>query len=782
MPRNLSLFFLLFFGLAFRYVYPQSGQATIPPENRAKIGLVLSGGGAKGMAHVGVLKAMEKAGIKPDYITGTSMGAVVGGLYSLGYSADELEDIIRSIDWGLLISNRVSFKDIAFEEKEYYNRYLLEFPMVKGKIAFPSGLIQGQVLSDVLHYYTWPANSYETFDDFPIPFRCVATDIRTGKPLVFDRGYLQDALRSSIAIPTIFSAFELDSTSLVDGGVVNNFPVDLVREMGADIVIGVNVSDEDFREVADLGGFTGILMQIAMAPSLSITKDNIDATDIYIKPDLGEYSTGSFSSYSEILKLGTETGEKYFDQFKHLADSLGRKDIVSGLAFETDSIQLGKIEIRGNNLFSTDLIRSKMNIEEGEYVSRDRLESAVHSIYGMNGFYKVDYRLTPLGANRYSLLVRIKEKPSTLLSTAIHYDNQFSAGILLNFTAREVLGHNSRTVLLADISENPKFRFDYYKYTGTKKKYAFNLRLNYLRQELPDYVGGKESELQIGNNTRLEAQMISTNSLKQAFYIGGVFETSKSKYRFLSSVFDEFKNGKQTYFGARFKYYRNSQNDRNYPTKGAEALVEATLHFKDWLSINLLPGTDTVYLDTDGITVPIPKDLFDSFIDELEPNPYLSVYAKYSKYLGFGRKFQFHPEFATGITFSTEESDKVFSEFFVGGYQNVRFNDTRFWGLNYAEVQTPNFIKFGAEFQYIPLNKVYVRAGVNLLGVSQQLSFNDPDFFENIYQDEGYLGYGMDISYQSILGPISAGIGGNNKDKTLRSYISIGFSFNYSDR
>src|SRR5690606_12356264 len=262
---------------------------------------------------------MEKAGIKPDYITGTSMGAVVGGLYSLGYSADELEDIIKSIDWGLLISNRVSFKDIAFEEKEYYNRYLLEFPIVKGKIAFPSGLIQGQVLSDVLHYYTWPANAYKTFDDFPIPFRCIATDIRTGKAIVFDRGYLQDALRSSIAIPTFFSAFELDSTSVVDGGVVNNFPVDIVKEMGADIVIGVNVSFEDFVEVDDLGGFGGILMQIAMASSLSITKENIDATDIYIKPDLDDYTTGSFNSYNEIMELGKKTGEKYFDQFKQLA-------------------------------------------------------------------------------------------------------------------------------------------------------------------------------------------------------------------------------------------------------------------------------------------------------------------------------------------------------------------------------------------------------------------------------------------------------------------------------
>ncbi|PZX52000.1 patatin-like phospholipase family protein [Algoriphagus chordae] len=782
MLRSTTILFLFLFLSVSQLAFSQSKQTTSTKAKPAKIGLVLSGGGAKGIAHVGVIKAMEKAGIKPDYIVGTSMGAVVGGLYSLGYSADELEEIVRQIDWKLLISNRVSFKYIAFEEKEYYNRYLVEFPVVNGKIAFPSGLIQGQVLSDILHYYAWPANTYATFDDFPIPFRCVATDIRNGQPIIFDKGYLQDALRSSIAIPTVFSAFDLDSTSVVDGGVVNNFPVDIVREMGADIVIGVNVSDEDFREVDDLGGFTGILMQIAMAPSLTITKENIKQTDIYIKPDLEDYSTGSFSSYNEILALGAKTGEKYYDQFKQLADSLGRNDIISGLTFQSDSIQIDEIDIVGNKLFSTDLIRSKLNVEEGDYVNRDEMEAAVHGIYGMNGFYRVDYSLNKMPSNNYSLLVRNKEKPSTLLSAAIHYDNQFSAGILLNLTAREVIGRNSRAVFLADISENPKFRFDYYKYTGTKKNYAFNLRLNFLRQEIPTYLEGKEDEIQIGRNSRLEAQMISTNSLKHAFYFGGIFDTNVSKFKLLSTSLDGIKNGRQTYVGARFKYYRNSQNDRNYPTAGAEALIEGTFHFKDWIGINLKSGIDTIFLDTDIGPIPVTKDEFNSFIDDLVPNPYVSIYGKYSKYLRFSPKFQFHPDFAMGYTLTTESDSKVFTDFFVGGYQNVRFNDTRFWGLNYGEVQTPNFVKLGAEFQYIPFSKIYLRAGANFLGYSDQVPINDPDFLKNIYQEESYLGYGLDISYQSILGPISAGISGNNQDNSLRSYISIGFSFNYSDR
>ncbi|MCE7053418.1 patatin-like phospholipase family protein [Algoriphagus sp. AGSA1] len=779
MLRFSVLFFLIFFCFGMVPAISQSANET---EAGPKIGLVLSGGGAKGIAHVGILKSLEKAGIRPDYIVGTSMGAVVGGLYSLGYSADQLEEIIESIDWGLVISNRVSFKDIAFEEKEYYNRYLVEFPMVEGKIAFPSGLIEGQVLSDVLHYFTWPANSYRSFDDFPIPFRCVATDIRTGKAMVFDGGYLQDAIRASIAIPTAFTAFQLDSTSVVDGGVVNNFPVDVVREMGADIVIGVNVSFEDFQEIDELGGFGGILMQLAMAPSLSVTQAHINATDIYIKPDLKGFSTGSFSAYSEILEVGVRTGEEFYPQFQHLADSLGRKYFVQGLKEAKDSVRLGELSIVGNRLFSTDLIRSKLDMKEGDQVNREELEAGVRRVFGMNGFYKVDYTLEKGLEDEYDMKIRIKEKPSTLLSTAIHYDDQFSAGVLLNLTARDVLGHNSRTVLLADVSENPKLRLDYYKYTGVNKNFAFNFRVNHLRQQLPIYENGEEEQVEIGRNTRIEMQVITTSSLKQAFYLGGVMDLNRSRYRFSVSEVENLKSAHQNFLGGRGQYYRNSQNDRNFPTNGAESLLQATLHFKDWLRIKLLPGVDSVNINSGTGPVQIPVSLLDDFVKEITPNPYLTVLGRYTKFFSLGFKWQLIPEIGGAIVFSGEGEEKIFSQNFVGGYQNIRFTDVRFRGLNYAEVQTSNYLKVGADFQYIPFPKIYLRAGANMLGYSEHLPFQDPDFFNQVLQEDHYLGYGADISYQSILGPISAGLGSNSKDRKLRAYFSLGFSFNYSDR
>lgn len=758
--------------------YQQARSTTDQP----KIGLVLSGGGAKGMAHVGVIRAMEKAGIRPDFVVGTSMGSVVGGLYAMGYSADELEQIIRSINWDLIISNRVGFETVAFEEKEYYNRYLLEFPIRNGKISLPSGLIEGQMLSEVLHYYTWPARKYKNFDEFPIPFRCIATDISTGQPIVFQEGYLHDALRSSIAIPTAFTAFQLDSTMVVDGGVVNNFPVDVVRQMGADFVIGVNVSDEDFIRAEKLEGFAAILMQLSMAESLGKTAENIKQTNIYIKPDLGPYGTASFDDFDTILKIGDETGEKFYPQFKTLADSLGLADYGRGIGLEAVPIRFKNISVVGNSLFSTSLILSKLGLEAGEEVTRDELQDGINRVFGMNGFYKVDYSLVSDSEGEFSLQIRVKEKSSRLLNTSIHYDNQFSAGILLNYTARDLVGKSSRTVILADVSENPKFRIDHYKYVGSEKKFALNLRLNYLNQELPTYEGGVEQNITIVKNSRAEAQMISTSSLKQAFSFGLILENSNSKYRFNSIIPEGIKSAYQRYLGLKFRYYRNSQNDRNFPTKGAEGLIETIFNVQDWIGLNLESGLDTLFLDLDGELIPVPVSTLDNLVEALTPNPHLTFYGRYSKFLRLSSTIQIRPEVAGGMVISTEEGSKIFQDFYVGGYQNVWFGDTRFWGLNYAEVTTPNFVKAGAELQFVPVKKIFLRGGANFLGFSQQYPLDEAEFPDKIFRDETYFGYGADISYNSILGPISVGVTSNTSDKKLRTYFSIGLSFNYSDR
>src|SRR5580704_10702954 len=210
--------------------------------SRPKIGLVLSGGGAKGLAHIGILKAIDSAGLKIDYITGTSMGSIIGGLYAIGYSADSIEKIASRIDWDLILSNQSRMRSMIMDEKDEYGKYDIELPWVNHWFRFSTGVIEGQELWLKFSELFRPVYNIKDFSKFSIPFRCVATDVSTGDAVVLDTGEIVSALRASMAIPSIFTAVEYGGHKLVDGGVVRNFPVKDVREMGAQIVIGDNVA------------------------------------------------------------------------------------------------------------------------------------------------------------------------------------------------------------------------------------------------------------------------------------------------------------------------------------------------------------------------------------------------------------------------------------------------------------------------------------------------------------------------------------------------------------
>lgn len=774
--RFLIICFILI-NLIGNHVLAQNKSQEDPP----KIGLVLSGGGAKGIAHVGVLKAMEKAGIRPDYITGTSMGAVIGGLYAIGYNADELETIINTVDWELVISNRVSFDNISFEEKEYYNRYLLELPIINKKITVPSGMIEGQMLSETLHFYTWPANQYDSFDEFPIPFRCIATDLRNGQGIVFKSGYLADAIRSSIAIPTAFTPFDLDSTIVVDGGVVNNFPVDEVKNMGADIVIGVNVGDEDFISPEKLGSFSSILMQIAMSTSNSKLQENIKECDVYIKPDLKGNSTASFSNYMEIMELGKIAGEENFQKLKQLADSLNVDHSNPGIGLKVKPIIISDIQVEGNKLFSDQLVISKLDIHPFDTVSRPQLREGIRRIFGMNGFKKVDYRLEAIDEDHFKLLIKTHEKTDAVISSAFHYDNLFSAGFLLNLTVRDLLGRQTRTVGIADISENPKFRLDHYKYLGKNKRYALNIRYDYLLQQIPEYEEGKSTDININRNTRLYANLLSTHSLKNSIAFGMFYEKTRSKSKFNITAPSDVRSGNFSYYGVRFLYNKNSLNNRNYPTRGIETVLETKFNLINHYKIKLESGVDTLTIESDGETIKIPKPLLDQVIDGLTPSSHLRLYFSHIRYSPLSTKFQLITSFATGITVSNEAEQKSFNEFKVGGFQKVEFNDTRAWGYNYAEVDSPNFITLGLSPQYTPVKNLFIRAGASLIGMHEYLPLNEVKI-DNVFHEEFLFGYGLDASLNSFLGPITVGVSSNANDNKLRAFFSLGYSFNYSDR
>ena len=778
MAKRLTIILLAFFLLVY-FSHAQKNAT------RPKIGLVLSGGGAKGFAHIGILKALEKEGIRPDYITGTSMGSIVGGLYALGYSADELETIVRKTDWDQILSNNIPFTYISYEEKEYYTRYILELFLENGSLSLPSGLIEGQIMSETLSRYSWPAAQYKTFDDFPIPFRCIATDASTGKEIVFKEGSLAEAMRASMAIPTAFTAAILDSTKAVDGGILNNFPVEKVMEMGADIVIGVNVSG-GFLEASDLGSMVDILVQISMIPSLDRLNGQIQLCDIYIEPDMQGNTTSSFGNVNEILEIGNSTGENHTDQFRALAQKIGvTSKKYKGIGLKVKPVIISQIELEGLSYTSKQLVFSKFGYEKGDTVSRSDIESGIQRIFGINSFNKVIYHLENEKNDHVIFKIKMFEKPEKVLKVGLHYDNLFSVGITANLTMRNVLGENTRTIIAGDISENPRIRFDYLKYVGVKQKSALNIRYDYRLLQIPNYTNGKLQDIEINKNHIAGIGLMSTQSLKEFTFASFKYEFEGYKYKVGNSTPEGIKSIRTNRLLLTGGYIRNTHNDRNYPSKGTN--LELVVNFFPWNNYNLkyASGTDTIYLPIDsiGTELTVTKPELDEEIKAITPDFFARLFFNYSKIIPLAKKFQIIPSATLGATLSTQEPRKTFDDFIIGGTLKVDPDDSPFYGLNYREFTAPNMAILGVFFQNIVFKNIFIRYGINGLVYNDYVPLDELDTFDfkTMINNNSILGYGFHIKYKSVIGPIGVALSYNNRDRYPRFYFSIGYSFNYQD-
>ena len=312
-----SIFYILFsifFSLFSQTTYSQDSI------KRPKIGLVLTGGGAKGFAHIGVLKVLEKAGVKIDYIGGTSMGAVVGGLYATGYNAQQIDSIFRNTNFEELIKDYIPRENKSFYEKRNDEMYAISLPFKKFSIGVPIALSKGMYNYNLLHKLTHSVRHIRDFNQLSIPFLCIATNIETGEQQVLNKGSLPQALLASSAFPTLFSPVEIDGKMLIDGGVSNNYPIDEVRKMGADIIIGVDVQD-GLKTRNSLKEATQILLQISNLQMIEGMKEKIRKTDIYIKPDISKYSVISFDKENEIIKTGEDAALSVLDKINKITQN-----------------------------------------------------------------------------------------------------------------------------------------------------------------------------------------------------------------------------------------------------------------------------------------------------------------------------------------------------------------------------------------------------------------------------------------------------------------------------
>ncbi len=396
--------------------------------SRPKIGLVLSGGGARGAAHIPVLEMLDSLHIPIDYIAGTSMGGLAGAFYAVGYSGKDIRHILLDANWGELFSDLPDRDDLPFFEKQQQGRYQLDFGMDGITPKLPLGLIEGQKVFQLFSGLTYPYSYLESFDRLPIPFRCVAVDLLSGKEDVLGAGSLPKAMRATMSIPTVFSPVPWDDKLLIDGGVVNNLPVDVVKEMGADIVIAVNVGTP-LKKRRFLKSAVDILEQTFNIPGSYREKENIKKADILIEPNLGDFSAGDFGADQliQMIRLGKVATEQALPQLvalKSELDSLGASLPISHQPHHYPSPEdIFSIEIQGNRQLSFSFIYNLLGIKPGQKLNLALLDNSLQLLYSLKYFKSIYYDVIHIPNGKVKLLFHIREKAFRRLRIGFRYDD-----------------------------------------------------------------------------------------------------------------------------------------------------------------------------------------------------------------------------------------------------------------------------------------------------------------------------------------------------------------------
>ncbi|MEZ8612580.1 patatin-like phospholipase family protein [Vibrio sp. 10N.247.311.14] len=440
----------------------QSQQAE-QAHKRPTVAVVLAGGGAKGAAHIGVLKALEEMQIPVDYITGTSMGSYVGGLYATGMSADEIESFIYTVDWNRGYRDRVNRSDRRVRDKEYEDRYQLntDLGLGWGEIKARKGVVQGQNMLRILRETTGNLSSFDSFDHLAIPYRSVATDIIELEEVVIDHGHLVDAMMASMSVPGALPPYDLDGRMLVDGGVTNNMPVDVARAMGADIVIAVDIST-NYKGKDDFTNFLAAADQLSnylVQRSTQEQAETLTDDDVFLRPDVGEMETTDFDKMPSAFLAGYEAAKQHTDELSKLSLSnadyqhyiedkqKARRQLKHG-----DQTVVDRVVINNNTHYSDKLIENRLNLDSGKVLKTSEIESKVQDLYALDRFELVTYEFDTVDGEE-QLQVDVNEKswgPNYLnfrffLEDDFSTTSQYSIGVSANFTDINSHGAELRT-------------------------------------------------------------------------------------------------------------------------------------------------------------------------------------------------------------------------------------------------------------------------------------------------------------------------------------------------
>lgn len=593
-----------------------------------RIGLVLSGGGARGLAHIGVIKLLEEMRIPIDCITGTSMGAIVGGLYASGLSAEELEKIVTSMEWNDAFRDMPPLQDLPFRRKWEYANFLMKYELgfKDGKLTIPLGLLQGQNLSLILKSLMGEAEYIRDFNKLNIPFRAVAADIETGEPVVIGSGELSTAIRASMSIPGLFTPVELEKKLLVDGGVANNLPMNVARQMGAEVLIVVDIGTP-LRTREHLGSAMTVTVQLITILIQRNTQEQLKTLtnkDVLILPQLGEIGSGDFTRGQEAIPIGKKAAEEKRtslaalsvpqDVYNQYLDRQRRKPKPAPV--------IDYVQINNRSVLSDQAIAARLRIRPGEELDSKSLRQDLNNIYGIDLFDRVDYHIEEKDGKK-GLLIETKERSwrPNYFRFGVNLEDDFKGSgnynLAMSFTKTAInhLGADWRTE--AQIGAMPRIHSEFYQPIEDSLQYFIAPAVEYKEQNVNLYSGGS-----IAAQYRVKTILGGLDVGRQfgnwgEMRLGVVRGTGHVSGRIGDPGFsDDFEIGRM-----RAYFIYNQMDNFNFPQQGTNAniLYHAALkELGESVSVHMLEGRWLTAM-TWGNNTLLPGFVFNTIMDDKAP-------------------------------------------------------------------------------------------------------------------------------------------------------------------
>lgn len=692
---------LLILLLAFQIFLIQSQvkKDLVIPKN-PRIGLSLAGGGAKGFSHVGVLKVLDSLGVKVDYIAGTSMGAIVGGLYASGYSGKEIEKIVMDTDfYSLIMDPKATRQETTFFNKSV-DKYLLTIPLKDGKITLPSSISTGQKNVYLLKELFKNVSNIDDFSKLPIPFMCVATNLESGNMQIFEKGDLVQSIMASSAFPSLMDPVKIGDSIYIDGAMTVNYPSKPLKDKGIDIVIGVDLN-QDLSKREDLGNIISILNQVIDFGIKKDTRRQYKYTDINIKPNLTGMTATSYDEKKKILDSGYVEGLKYSDILDQLPkrqfDRLRQRiNPIYSNVYKIDSVA-----IDGGRIYSKNYVLGKMGLRLPSLQTYGSVNKKIDKLVATNNYKFINYDIISENETNYLKLYVTEDNTRHFLKFGLHYDEIFKTGLLLNYSAKRLLFRNSNLSVDVIVGDKPRYYLNYFIDNGYIPGFGI-------------YSSGMSFNIKDINNYETD----QWTWLRNEAYIQSIW---RDKFAVGAGISHDYFAAESNGNNQRYNRFLNpyvflksdTQNDKDFPTRG-------------------------IYINAEGKVIDLMKSEVEKRLVQVKADIRINI--------PLSKQFAYRLNLYGGITIG--ENLPQYYQYRLGGIfeQNI-VNFKSFAGFYFGQLNSNNMVLICNDLQFKFNKNYFISGNFSFANLSDDISFEDAVKLN-------YSSVGLTAGYKSPFGQI----------------------------